>query len=81
MSAVSEFVAKMTAFQDRQDTAMADLQGDVDNLNEQIAAAKAAAVTPEEVTALDGVASRAAIVSDKLDALDALTPPKAPPVA
>ncbi len=80
MTVVSDFVAKMNDFFTRQDAAMADLQGDIDNLNQQIADAKAAAVTPEEITALQAVQDKASSISDKLDALDSLTPPKAPPV-
>lgn len=81
MTAIADFSAKMTAFFDRQDAAVADLQGDVDNLTAQIAALQASAgtVTPEDQAALDAIQARAQTVSDKLDALDALTPPKAPP--
>ncbi len=80
MSAISDFAAKLTAFQDRQDAAIADLQGDVDNLTKQIAALQATqgAITPEDQALLDGIQSRASAVSDKLDALDSLTPPTPP---
>jgi len=80
MSAISDFAAKLSAFQDRQDTAISDLQADVDNLTKQIAALQATqgAITPEDQALLDGIQARAAAVSDKLDALDALTPPPAP---
>ena len=80
MSSISDFSAKMTAFFDRQDTAVADLQGDVDNLTKQIAALQTSggAITAEDQALLDGIQARASTVSDKLDALDALTPPVAP---
>ncbi len=81
MSAISDFAAKVTAFFDRQDTAITDLQGDVKNLNDQIAALQASqgTITPADQALLDGIQTRAQAVSDKLDALDALTPPVPPP--
>lgn len=81
MSAISDFATKLTGFFDRQDKAVADLQGDVDNLTKQIAALQATsgAITPEDQALLDGIQTRASTISDKLDALDALTPPVAPP--
>ncbi len=82
MSAISDFAAKVTAFFDRQDLAVTDLQADVKALEDQIAALQASAgvITPEDQALLDGIATRASTISDKLDALDALTPPVAPPV-
>ncbi len=80
MSAISDFAAKQNAFNDRMDTAIADLQGDVKNLNDQIAALQTStgAITPEDQAALDALQARASTIADKLDALDALTPPVAP---
>jgi phage-related protein len=80
MSAISDFATKMASFQTRIDTAISDLQGDVDNLTKQIAALQASSgtVTPEDQALLDGIQSTASGVADKLDALDALTPPVAP---
>lgn len=80
MSAISEFAARMQAFTDRQDAAVADLQADVQNLTDQIAALQNSAgqITAEDQALLDGIQARASAVSDKLDALDNLTPPKAP---
>ncbi len=80
MSAISDFSAKMEAFFLRQDAAMADLQGDIDNLAAQIKALQdsAGTITPEDQALLDGIQAKAQAVSDKLDALDNLTPPKAP---
>jgi uncharacterized protein YoxC len=82
MSAISDFSTKLNAFFDRQDKAVADLQGDVDNLTKQIAALQATsgAITPEDQALLDGIQARASSVSDKLDAIDALTPPVTPAV-
>ena len=81
MSAISDFATKMASFQTRIDTAISDLQGDVDNLTKQIAALQASAgtVTPEDQKLLDSIQATASGVADKLDALDALTPPVAPP--
>ena len=80
MSAISDFAAKVNAFFDRQDAAITDLQGDVKNLQDQIAALQGSSgtITPEDQALLDGIQARASTVSDKLDALDALTPPVAP---
>lgn len=78
MTAISDFAAQVTAFQDRQDVAIADLQADVQNLNEQITALQNSSgqITPEDQAILDGIVTRGQAVADKLDALDALTPPK-----
>lgn len=80
MSAISDFAAKVNAFNDRIDAAIAGLQGDVKNLEDQIAALQNSAgqITPEDQALLDGIQARASTVADKLDALDALTPPVAP---
>ncbi len=80
MSAISEFSDKLNAFFTRQDAAMADLQADIDNLAAQIKALQdsAGTVTPADQALLDAITAKVAAVSDKLDALDNLTPPKAP---
>jgi len=82
MSAISDFAAKLAAFNDRMDKAIADLVDDVKNLNDQIAALQASTgtITPADQALLDGITARASGVADKLDALDALTPPKPPVV-
>ena len=81
MSAISDFNDKLQGFFNRQDTAIADLQSDVKNLDDQIAQLKAqlGTVTPADQALLDGIVARVSAVSDKLDALDSLTPPVAPP--
>jgi hypothetical protein len=80
MSAISDFNAAITAFFDRQDAAITDLQGDVKNLSDQIVALQntQGVITAEDQALLDGIQARAKTVSDKLDALDALTPPVVP---
>lgn len=80
MSAISDFSTAINAFFDRQDKAVTDLQGDVKSLTDQIAALQnsSGAITPSNQALLDGIQTRASSISDKLDALDALTPPIAP---
>ena len=80
MSAISDFATKQAAFQSRIDTAIADLQGDVKNLTDQITALQnsSGAITPEDQALLDGITAKTSAVADKLDALDALTPPTLP---
>ena len=81
VSAISDFNDKLTEFFARQDTAITDLQGDVKNLEDQITALQNSAgqITPSDQALLDGIVQRVSVVSDKLDALDQLTPPVAPP--
>lgn len=80
MSVISDFAAKQNAFNDRMDTAITDLQGDVKSLNDQIAALQASggAITPEDQAALDAIQARSEGIATKLEALDALTPPVVP---
>lgn len=81
MSAISDFAAKVKVHQDAEDAAIAGLTGDVANLNAQIAALQASqgTITPADQAFLDGIEARGQAISDKLAALDALTPPVAPP--
>lgn len=80
MTAISDFAAKQTTFNDQMDTAVSGLTDDVKNLNDQIAELQASpgTVTPEDQALLDGITARAQGIADKLTALDALTPPKVP---
>ena len=81
MSAISEFAATMVSFSDQMDAAVTNLQGDVQNLVDQIAALQASqgAITPEDQALLDGIQARASSISSRLSALDELTPPVVPP--
>lgn len=83
MSKIADFAAAMSAFNDRVDAAITDLQGDVKSLNDQITALQnsAGTVTAEDQALLDALQARASSIADKLDALDALTPPAAPPAS
>lgn len=80
MSAISDFAAKQKTFNDRMDTAVTDLQGDVKFLTDKIAELQASqgTITPADQALLDEIEARSSAIADKLDALDALTPP-APP--
>lgn len=82
MSAISEFSVKQNSFNDRIDTAVTGLVSDIQTLNETIAKLQATSgvITPEDQGLLDQIQTRSSAVADKLDALDALTPP-VPPVA
>jgi len=80
MSAISDYAAKVTAFQDRQDAAITGVSGDVDFLVAEIKRLQETAgqITPEDQAILDGIQARAEAAAQKLEALDALTPPPAP---
>lgn len=82
MSAISDFATAQTAFQDRMDAAVTNLQGDVASLEAQITALQNSpgTITPADQALLDGIQARASTIADKLDALDALTPPVVPVV-
>lgn len=82
MSAISEFAAKQTAFNDRQDAAVAGLTQDVTELKDEILKLQNTPgnVTPEDQALLDGIQARAEAITTKLEALDALTPPTPPTV-
>jgi hypothetical protein len=84
MTAIETFASRQNAFNDRIDSAVTGLQGDVTALTTKIAElqASAGAITPEDQALLDQIESRSQIIADKLEALDALnanvpTPPVA----
>ena len=80
MSAISDFAAKQLAFNDRMNNAIAGLVGDVQMLNDAIAAlqASAGAITPEDQALLNELEVAGDIMAAKLEALDNLTPPTPP---
>jgi hypothetical protein len=80
MSAISEFAGRQAAFNDRIDTAIANVQADVAVLQETITRLQntPGAITPEDQALLDSIETRAQGITDKLEALDALTPPVVP---
>ena len=82
MSKISEFAQAQNAFNDRLDTAIQGLTGDLAELSRQIAVLQESQgqITPEDQATLDALQARAAAMTAKLEALDALTPP-VPPTA
>jgi len=80
MSAISDFAAKQNAFNDRIDKAVDDLVGDVKTLNDLITQLQTSSgqITPEDQATLDQLQARASAIADKLEALDAQTPPTPP---
>jgi regulator of sigma D len=83
MSAISDFADKMKTHNDAVDKAVEGLTQDVKTLNDKITALQTSqgSVTPEDQALLDAIEARGQSISDKLTALDALTPPPAPPSA
>jgi len=80
MSLIKEFADAQNAFNDRMDAAVSDLVGDIKNLNDQIAAlvAQAGNLSDEDKALLDGLQVRSQSIAEKLDALNAQTPPVVP---
>lgn len=80
MSAISDFVAKQNAHNDRQDKALEGISGDIKAQAELIAKIQNSpgTLSPEDQKALDDLDARNEAVTGKLEALDAMTPP-APP--
>lgn len=81
MSKISEFAAKMAEHNTKIETAVSGLQTDVTDLKNKITELQNSAgeVTPEDQALLDEIETKAFAVADKLEALDGLTPPEAPP--
>ncbi len=81
MSAISDFADKMSAHNNQVDAAIEGLQGDVGSLKQQITDLQNSqgTLTPADQALLDGIEAKAAVIADKLTALDAMTPPPAPP--
>ncbi len=80
MSAISDYAAKANAFNDRIDSAVTGLQGDVQTLNDLIKKLQDSAgqITVEDQATLDQLQARAETIATKVEALDALTPPPTP---
>lgn len=83
MSAISDFAAKVDAFNETIDKAVDGLTADVADLKAQIEKLQNSpgAITPEDQATLDRIQAKAGAVADKLAALDAQTEQApAPPV-
>ncbi len=80
--AIATFVTAMNAFMDRQDKAVADIQTEMDQLNAEITAFNNSpgTLSTTDQAAVDAIQARASALSDKIDAMDKLTPPAPPPV-
>lgn len=81
MSTVRDFVSQQTKYNDQMEKSLSDLADDIANLNSQLADLKAsggAAVSQEDQDSLAALEQRGQSIADKLDALNQLTPPKAP---
>lgn len=80
MSKISDFAAAMNAFTDRQDAAVNAIVADVTWLKDKIDQLQntPGEVSPEDQALLDAIQARAGAMADKVDALDALTPPAVP---
>lgn len=81
--AIKAYVDAQSAVNDKIDTAVTGLQGDVKNLTDQLNAIQNSpgSLSPADQASLDAALARTQAIADKLSALDALTPPVAPPVA
>jgi cob(I)alamin adenosyltransferase len=81
MSAISDFVTKQNAVNDQIDAAVTGLTSDIKNLSDQITQLQNSpgTITPADQALLDGIEARTKTIADKLTALDAVTPPVAPP--
>lgn len=75
MSAISDFAAKQTAFNDRIDTAVTGLTGDVHALKDEILKLQNSpgSITAEDQALLDAIQARSNSIATKLEALDAET--------
>ena len=80
MSAISEFVAKQNAFNDRLDASIAGIIADVDGLKKLIEELQSnpGPITPADQALLDQLQERVAGIAGRLEALDAQTPPPVP---
>lgn len=81
--AIVEYAAKHNAHIDRVDSAVTGLTADVEALNAKILELQnnPGPITPEDQAILDSLQARGETIAQKLEALDALTPPPAPPPA
>lgn len=80
MSKISEFAAKQNEFNDRLDVAISGVSQDVTELKALIEQLQSTPgeITPEDQALLDTLQARAEAATQKLEALDAMTPPPPP---
>ena len=82
MGKLDDFIMQQTAFNATLDTSLTDIGGDIQSLNDKIAALVAVpgTLTPEQVAALDALVVGGNALNAKAEALNALTPPVVPVV-
>ena len=80
MSAIKTYADKQAAHNEKIETAVQGITDDIKVLNDKITALQNSAgeVSAEDQALLDDLEARGAAVADKLDALNALTPPVTP---
>jgi len=80
MSAIAEFAVKQNEYNARIDAAVAGISADLVALNDKIAQLQnsAGTITPEDQATLDELQRSGQAAADKIEALDALTPPVVP---
>lgn len=82
MTKISEFNDAVQQSFANISAAVTGIQGDVTSLKDQVAALQEAVkdtITTEDKALLDGIVQQAAALALKVEALDGLTPPAAPP--
>lgn len=80
MNAIKDFVDAQNAFNDKMDVAIADIQADIKFLQDEIVKLQNGQITAEDQAALDALKARAEAMANKLDAINAMTPPEVPVV-
>jgi hypothetical protein len=77
---LDNFIAAQTDYNTALDTALTDIAGDIQNLNDQIAVLVAAggSLTPAQQAAVDALVASGSALQAKADAINALTPPAVP---
>lgn len=81
MSKISEFATKQNEYNDKIDNHIFGLTGDIQSLKDEIQKLKDSlgdVISDEDKALLTGLETRSQIISAKLEALDALTPPAIP---
>ncbi len=81
MSAISDFAAKQNEFNTRQGKAIDGLVVDLEALNKKIDELQntPGTITPQDQALLDDIQAKSSALADRLDQLDAQTPPVVPP--
>lgn len=82
MTAISDFAAKQTAFNNRVGASIDGIVADVKSLNDKITELQnsAGTVTPEDQALIDDLQAKGEALAARAEALDAQTPP-VPPTA